>query len=96
MLPAGRRQSTLATAFHQLVQERFGHGVLAFDEPAASAYAILVAEARKAGRTIAPFDGQIAAIAKVHGHIVATRDTAPFLAAGVLVINPWRPVSSPN
>jgi predicted nucleic acid-binding protein len=34
-------------------------------------------------------DGQIAAIAAVHGFAVATRDTAPFLAAGVPVINPW-------
>jgi predicted nucleic acid-binding protein len=34
-------------------------------------------------------DGQIAAIAKVYGFAVATRDVAPFRAAGVAVINPW-------
>jgi predicted nucleic acid-binding protein len=34
-------------------------------------------------------DGQIAAIAAVHGFTVATRDTAPFVAAGVPVVNPW-------
>jgi predicted nucleic acid-binding protein len=34
-------------------------------------------------------DGQIAALAAVHGFTVATRDAAPFLAAGVAVINPW-------
>jgi predicted nucleic acid-binding protein len=34
-------------------------------------------------------DGQITAIAAVHGFAVATRDTAPFLAAGVPVVNPW-------
>ena len=34
-------------------------------------------------------DGQIAAIAMAHGLIVATRDTAPFEAAGLTVINPW-------
>ena len=33
--------------------------------------------------------GQIAAIASVHGFTVATRDTAPFIAAGVRVTNPW-------
>jgi predicted nucleic acid-binding protein len=38
-----------------------------------------------------PFaDAQIAAIALRHGFSVATRDTAPFLAAGVAVIDPWR------
>ncbi|HTV78934.1 MAG TPA: hypothetical protein VMF03_11790 [Steroidobacteraceae bacterium] len=31
-------------------------------------------------------DEQIAAIAAVHGFTVATRDTAPFVAAGVPVI----------
>jgi predicted nucleic acid-binding protein len=34
-------------------------------------------------------DAQIAAIATLHGFSVATRDTAPFIAAGVAVINPW-------
>jgi len=33
---------------------------------------------------------QIAAIAAVHGFSVATRDAAPFQAAGVPVINPWK------
>ena len=34
-------------------------------------------------------DGQIAAIAAVHGFTMATRDTGPFVAAGVPVVNPW-------
>jgi len=34
-------------------------------------------------------DGQITAIAVVHGFIMATRDIVPFVAAGVPVINPW-------
>jgi predicted nucleic acid-binding protein len=34
-------------------------------------------------------DCQIAAIAAAHGFAVATRDTAPFIAAGVPVVNPW-------
>jgi hypothetical protein len=41
------------------------------------------------GFAISVADGQIAAIAAVHGFAVATRDAAPFLAAGVTVINPW-------
>ena len=32
---------------------------------------------------------QIAAIATTRNFIVATRDTTPFVAAGVTVINPW-------
>jgi predicted nucleic acid-binding protein len=41
------------------------------------------------GRPILIADGQIAAIAAVHGYTVATRDTGPFEAAGVPVVNPW-------
>jgi predicted nucleic acid-binding protein len=34
-------------------------------------------------------DGYIAAIAHAQGFKVATRDTAPFQAAGMLVVNPF-------
>jgi hypothetical protein len=34
-------------------------------------------------------DGYIAAIAASRGFIVASRDTAPYQAVGVSVINPW-------
>ncbi len=51
-------------------------------------YAARISKARAAGRPISMADGQIAAIAAVHGFMVATRDTAPFVAAGVPVMNP--------
>jgi len=59
------------------------------DRQAAMAYAPLVCRARAAGCLVSAADGQIGAIANAHGFAVATRDTAPFLATGVLVINPW-------
>jgi predicted nucleic acid-binding protein len=34
-------------------------------------------------------DGYIAAIAASRGFIVASRDTAPYEAAGVSILNPW-------
>jgi predicted nucleic acid-binding protein len=45
--------------------------------------------ARAEGKTISSADGYIAATAITHGLIVATRDTSPFEAAGLNVINPW-------
>jgi toxin FitB len=42
------------------------------------------------GRAIGTADSYIAAIAKAKGLTVATRDTQPFEAAGVTVINPWK------
>jgi len=53
-------------------------------------YAVPVSRACSKGLAISVADGQIAAIAAVHGFTIATRDTAPFLAAGVPVVNPWK------
>lgn len=64
--------------------------MLPFDLPCTQADAALLAKARAAGLAIAMADGYIAAIAATHGLAVATRDTGPFEAAGVAVINPWQ------
>ena len=89
ILPAGKRKDGLDTALAELVETLFGSRILPFDQEAAIAYAALVSRARAAGKVISVADGQIAAIATVHGFAVATRDTVPFTAAGVPVINPW-------
>lgn len=89
LLPAGKRRASLAAALSSLLEQMFADRILPFDDKAARAYAPMVKNARAAGRAISIGDGQIAAIAMVHGFAVATRDTAPFLAAGVQTINPW-------
>lgn len=48
-----------------------------------------MAEARSGGRTIPVSDGYIAAIAAANGMMVATRDIAPFEAAGPKTVDPW-------
>jgi len=89
MLPDGKGKGGLQVALGELLVMLFGARILPFDQQAAIAYAPLVSRARIAGCPISVADGQIAAIAVVHGFTVATRDTAPFVAAGVPVINPW-------
>jgi predicted nucleic acid-binding protein len=89
VLPDGKRKVGLAAALSDLLSTLFGGRVLPFDQQAATMYAGRVSRARAAGRAISMADGQIAAIAAVHGFTVATRDTAPFVAAGVPVVNPW-------
>jgi predicted nucleic acid-binding protein len=63
--------------------------VLSFDLDASQAYAQLMARAKEAGKAIGETDGYIAATAAARGLMVATRDTSPFEAAGLNVINPW-------
>ncbi len=89
MLPHGKRKEGLAAALNELLVSLFGPRILPFDRQAAMAYAPLIGRSRAAGCLVSAADGQIGAIANVHGFAVATRDTAPFLATGVLVINPW-------
>lgn len=90
-LPDGARKEGLGADLAALVAALFEARVLPFDQEAAMVYAPLVGRARALGHAISVADGQIAAIAAAHGFAVATRDTAPFGAAGVPVINPWQP-----
>jgi predicted nucleic acid-binding protein len=89
VLPSGKRKEGLAAALADLMATLFGFRILPFDQQAAAAYAPIVSRTRASGTSISVADGQIAAIASVCGFTVATRDTAPFLAAGLPVINPW-------
>jgi predicted nucleic acid-binding protein len=88
-LPPGKRRRALAAALHEQVVALFGERIIPFDLRAAEAYAQIVTRARRHGHPIAVADAQIAAIAASHQFTVATRDEAPFKAAGVQVINPW-------
>ena len=89
LLPAGKRRSALGEATQKLLAGYFADRFLGFDRDAATVYASLASRASARGFTISVADGQIAAIAAVQGFSVATRDTAPFRAAGARVINPW-------
>jgi predicted nucleic acid-binding protein len=87
-LPAGKRKDMLAQTLDGLMG-LFRDRVLPFDTDAARRYAELAVTARNGGRVFPTPDGYIAAIAASRGFIVASRDTAPYEAAKVSVINPW-------
>lgn len=88
-LPDGRRKLGLGAALEGRIVALFGERVLAFDSAAAEAYALIRSRAREAGHAIAPAHGYIAATAAARGFTIATRDTGPFVAAGIPVIDPW-------
>jgi toxin FitB len=87
-LPRGRRKNNLAAALDGAL-ELFEARILPFDTEAARRYAALAVKARAAGKGFPTPDGYIAAIAAAHGFAVASRDTSPFAAAGLAVIDPW-------
>jgi len=88
-LPAGRRRNGLRERLETRVLPAFAGRILPFDLAATRAYADLMVKARATGSTVGLADGLIAAIASVNGMAVATRDTKPFLAVGMTVIDPW-------
>lgn len=87
-LPTGKRKDMLAQALDGLMG-LFRDRVLPFDTDAARHYAGLAVTARSGGRGFPTPDGYIAAIAASRGYMVASRDKAPYEAAGVSVISPW-------
>ena len=88
-LSSGRRKDALAQTLRGLLR-LFEDRVLDFDTDAARHYDELAINARAAGKGFPTADGYIAAIANARGFTVATRYVAPFQAAGLTVINPWK------
>ena len=68
----------------------FGVRILAFDEKAITALAQVEGSTTQNKTQLSLTDSMIAATALAHGFKVATRDTTPFEAAGLKVINPWK------
>ncbi|MBK7656682.1 MAG: type II toxin-antitoxin system VapC family toxin [Betaproteobacteria bacterium] len=87
-LPVGKRKDMLAQTLDGLMR-LFRDRVLPFDIEAARCYAELAVTAKMSGLGFPTPDGYIAAIAASRGFIVATRDTGPYVAASVKVIDPW-------
>jgi predicted nucleic acid-binding protein len=88
ILPEGARKRRLADAAADYFAAT-AEWTLPFGAPEADAYGAIMALRRSAGRPMGQSDAQIAAIAKVAGAAVATRDVASFLDSGVAVIDPY-------
>jgi predicted nucleic acid-binding protein len=88
-MPDGKRRRIYQDRLEREVLPAFTGRILSFDLDASQAYAQLMARAKQAGKSIGKADGYIAATAAARGLTVATRDTSPFEAAGINVINPW-------
>ena len=88
-MPEGKRQTIFQDRLEREVLGVFNGRVLSFDLNASRSYSQIMAQAKQSGKAIGMADGYIAATAASRGMMVATRDTSPFEAAGLTVINPW-------
>jgi predicted nucleic acid-binding protein len=88
-MPSGKRQTILRDRLEGEVLPHFWECILSFDLVTSQAYSELMLRARTSGKAIGTADGYIAATAAANSLAIATRDTSPFGAAGLKVINPW-------
>jgi toxin FitB len=88
-MPSGKRQTILHERLEGEVLPLFEGRILPFSVGTSQFYAELMAGGRTSGKAIGRADGYIAATATENHLAVATRDTSPFEAAGVRIINPW-------
>nr|WP_242508738.1 type II toxin-antitoxin system VapC family toxin [Rhodocyclus purpureus] len=87
-LPSSRRKNELSTWVENLARS-FGDRVLPFTGETAAYWAEMCARAEAAGKPMAAFDSIIAATAVEHGLALVTRNQKDFVAAPVMVIDPW-------
>ena len=89
LMPTGKRRANMHENLEKRLLPMFANRVLSFDMACTKAYAELLAKSRAAGLAVETADAFIAAVALANGFTVATRDTSPFEAAGLNVVNPW-------
>jgi toxin FitB len=87
-LPEGRRKIELRSTAVELF-DTGADRVLLFDAAAAEQYSLIVNRRERLGLPIEGFDAQIAAICRVRGAALATRNVSDFQETGIGVIDPW-------
>ena len=86
-LPPSTRRRTLESYLHQTLARSLP--ILPYDEQAAEWHAAERARLELAGRILAFVDGQIAAVAKVRGLILVTRNVSDYADFQGLHIEDW-------
>lgn len=70
-------------------RRRFSDRMFAFTEEAALAYGDIMGDASRQGSGMSAPDGMIAAIARINGGRLATRNLKDFETTGLELISPW-------
>jgi len=91
ILPAGKRRMLLKERFERFISLAFAQRILPYDETAARTYGDIMGFRKEIGHPMSVPDGQIAAIAKINGLTISTRNTSNFEDCGVELVDPFLP-----
>lgn len=90
-LPAGQRRHRLEAWVSERLPQQLEGRILVFDRQVAVIWGELLGTADRAGRPCAAVDAQIAATARRHDLVLATRNTRDFQGMNVALLDPWHP-----
>lgn len=89
LITAARRREVLRAGAEKMFGEVFSDRILVFDDRAAHALSQIASSRRRQGKPMTEFDAQIAAITRIHGATLATRNPYVYEGCGVRLANPW-------
>ena len=89
ILPAGKRRMRLKERFERFISLAFAQRVLPYDETAARTYGDIMGFRREIGHPMSIPDGQIAAIARINGLMIAIRNASDFEDCGIELVDPF-------
>jgi predicted nucleic acid-binding protein len=89
LLIKSKRRDGLLKAADAMFAEDLADRIFGFESEAARVFSKIAAHRRAVGKPISHADAQIAAIAKVRGAKLATRNVADFEDCGLDVVDPW-------
>ena len=89
LIATSRRRDVLRAGAEKMFETDFGDRIMTFEDRSARAFSQISSSRRRQGKPISESDAQIAAIARVHGATLATRNPYVFEGCGVRLVNPW-------
>ena len=88
-MPEGAKRRNLEVQIRAILDEDFSGRIAAIDVDAAPYYAEIAAAKARLGQKVEVLDVQIAAIARLRGAVVATRNIKNFDNCGIELVDPW-------
>ena len=89
LISPSRRRNAIRVGAEKMFEAVFGDRILSFEERASRMFSQIASSRRRQGKPMSEFDAQIAAITRVHGATLATRNPYVFEGCGVRLVNPW-------